>query len=265
MSVFVSHASEDDLTVDRIYRLLAAADIEAWVDHLHIDGGDRWNEKIDTALFHCQYGLLVISEAFLESQFCEGEWQKLHNCQKKLFIALIDQSIPPSRLPVPLNSIHCIDLHTNFEDGIAKLIRILRRQVLPIAKPPISDDPLSPSGFVGDTTVVVAPPTEKTRVKLTFNMSFKDTNPQKIDAIRQLISVALNAGIDDINIVDVSEGSLIVTIEMSSELADELLALIQENPDLFEEFELEAVETVPVVSDESYSTFYVITRRVIQL
>lgn len=63
--VFVSHATEDKPYVDPLVAKLEAEGVSVWYDRLVMDWGDDLRTKIDNGLINCNYGIVVLSKAFL--------------------------------------------------------------------------------------------------------------------------------------------------------------------------------------------------------
>jgi formylglycine-generating enzyme required for sulfatase activity len=73
-AIFLSHDSEDDR---------AASDLEAWlraggfadlfVDHLSLDVGERWDQRLREAMGGCRVVLVLVTEAWLASRWCNAE------------------------------------------------------------------------------------------------------------------------------------------------------------------------------------------------
>lgn len=225
MTIFTSHASKDDLVVDRIDAKLREMGVETWVDHRSINGGD-WNGAVVSALETCQAGLLVISANFLSSANCRGEWQRLFNDQKPVFIVSIDNSVSPAKLPPPLNTIQVTNLHTDFDAGIEKLSHAILGHVKPKGR--------------SQSSKIAA---RKKRLKLVFDIDRADEETTK--KIISFMANALEVGIEEIVIVNVEKGSLILTIELSAYLAEMLQEMLQENPDLLKAFNFQSIEALP--------------------
>lgn len=76
---FVSYAHDDDAYADPFLEALAAMlkpsktyEFQLWRD-TGILPGERWRDEIDTALEWCSLGLLLVSPAFLGSEFIASE------------------------------------------------------------------------------------------------------------------------------------------------------------------------------------------------
>ena len=75
-SIFISYAHEDESFKDQLTQhlagLKAGGRIAPWDDRC-IDGGDDWRHEIERAIEGCDLALLLLSPAFIASDFIRGE------------------------------------------------------------------------------------------------------------------------------------------------------------------------------------------------
>jgi hypothetical protein len=72
--VFISHASEDKSTVARpLAEALKRAGVRVWLDEHELKIGDSLSEKIDNGLSESQFGVVILSPAFLEKHWPRKE------------------------------------------------------------------------------------------------------------------------------------------------------------------------------------------------
>jgi len=103
-AVFLSYASEDAVTAERIAGALRAGSIEVWFDKSELRGGDAWDRRIREQIHHCRLFIAVISvhtEARDEGYF-RREWKlavdRTHDmAEKKAFIVPIVIDGTPER------------------------------------------------------------------------------------------------------------------------------------------------------------------------
>lgn len=66
---FISHASEDkDDIVRKLAEALKESGFKVWYDEFELNVGDSLREKIDIGLKNSQYGIVVISPAFVNKK-----------------------------------------------------------------------------------------------------------------------------------------------------------------------------------------------------
>lgn len=64
--IFISHASEDKVTIARpLYDALTAKGVSVWFDEAELLLGDSLRKKIDDGLAKCRYGVVILSPYFL--------------------------------------------------------------------------------------------------------------------------------------------------------------------------------------------------------
>ncbi len=130
--IFVSHATADDPTVTRIHDALEAATGQnLWVDHKDIATGDNWQAKIEWAL---QNGganfLLILSRNSYKREEVMVEWRDALLRGKRLLIAVIDD-LPLLDIPARLRILAYVDLHKDWDAGIAALTAAILGKSLP--------------------------------------------------------------------------------------------------------------------------------------
>lgn len=122
---FISHASEDKVTVGRpLYEALTSKSYEVWFDEAELHIGDSLLDKIDEGLANCRFGIVILSPRFFEKEWTQEELKGLRARQLSGGPGII--------LPVWkdvdanfLNAIHPSLAQikaANFADGIEKVV-----------------------------------------------------------------------------------------------------------------------------------------------
>lgn len=76
--VFISHASEDKLSVVRpLASLLIQAGVKVWLDETELMLGDSLRRKIDAGLAESSYGVVVLSKSFFSKEWPKKELDAL--------------------------------------------------------------------------------------------------------------------------------------------------------------------------------------------
>lgn len=76
--VFISHASEDKLSVVRpLASLLVQAGVKVWLDEAELTIGDSLRRKIDEGLSNSSYGVVVLSKSFFSKEWPKKELDAL--------------------------------------------------------------------------------------------------------------------------------------------------------------------------------------------
>lgn len=137
--VFISHSSRDESLTRQFAAGLQAEDIAVWVDYDGIEAGDRFPQRIESALEGCRAFLLLMSKAARESEWVEGETLRAMQLKRPLFIALLEE-VP---LPLYLLGRQATICYPEPEAGLKKLIKAIRRslkQAAPLAPSPDPED-----------------------------------------------------------------------------------------------------------------------------
>jgi hypothetical protein len=104
--LFVSHSSRDNFAAKALAEWLAAEgfnDIFLDLDpERGIAAGERWERALNQATLRCEAVLFLVSKAWLESRWCWKEHSLARGKNKKLFAALIDETMTIGDLPSEL-------------------------------------------------------------------------------------------------------------------------------------------------------------------
>jgi tetratricopeptide (TPR) repeat protein len=123
--VFVSHASEDDAMVNRLYEPMLAAGLTPWIDHRNgIHYGEEWETRIQEGVNQCHIGLFVLSPRSAKSKWCSVERNRILDDGKPLYVALIETT-DSKDFPIRLTAIQYADLRTDFDKTLAELIAVM--------------------------------------------------------------------------------------------------------------------------------------------
>ena len=76
--VFISHSSEDKKSIVRdLANLLNRLGVKVWFDEFSLKVGDSLTRKIDEGLKDSNFGIVVISKAFLNKKWTDYEYRSL--------------------------------------------------------------------------------------------------------------------------------------------------------------------------------------------
>jgi tetratricopeptide (TPR) repeat protein len=120
----------------------------------------------------------------------------------------------------------------------------LHERALALVEPNVSGVPASegPAQRHKKSSEEVQPQGKSSRVSLKLEMPMNKFNPDElVDLVAKLVAV----GIEDISIVNMQEGSIIVTLELPGDAAEKLVNLVEQQPELFEQFGSIKVEPTP--------------------
>jgi TIR domain len=127
--VFISYAREDSTAfVDRLEADLRQRNYVTWVDRSALEGGDKWEEEIQSALAHSDVVVLVISPKSVKSHWVGIEcWFALK--QHIPIIPIISK--PVKRISSPLEHLHQlqqIDFSESYDEALTRLDASIRLQ-----------------------------------------------------------------------------------------------------------------------------------------
>ena len=145
--VFISYVREDRDRVDRLAKDLRRHSVEVWLDRDQLRAGDRWENKIRQAIREGTFFLGCFSQAFQDK--AEGfiheelilaiEQIRRKPAETKWFIPVLLDPVPvPDRsigAGESLNSLHAVDLSTDWDLGMAKLCAAIDPKIVYQARP----------------------------------------------------------------------------------------------------------------------------------
>lgn len=121
MSVFVSHATADDIVVDYLCDFLGRAEVRVWLDHERLTAGEDWRAAIQAAMNACSCGLVVISRHSLNSNECRSEWEYLVKHGKPIYVVKLE-AVPDDRFPYRFDITQWVDLTHDYRHGVERLV-----------------------------------------------------------------------------------------------------------------------------------------------
>ena len=80
--IFICHASEDkDSVVRPLYTDLERAGFDIWYDEAEIKWGDSITQKVNWGLVHSRYGIVVLSQSFVDKKWPNREFDSVMNIE----------------------------------------------------------------------------------------------------------------------------------------------------------------------------------------
>jgi pSer/pThr/pTyr-binding forkhead associated (FHA) protein len=98
MTIFISHATEDDSFVTQLRTELHARGFRTWVDHFDIPAGENWIDVIEEALAQSLLLVLVISPNSLSSHFVRKEWGVFLAQNRRIIPLMVEECEAPMML-----------------------------------------------------------------------------------------------------------------------------------------------------------------------
>jgi hypothetical protein len=131
--VFLSHSSQDRQFANRIGEVLDAHGLPYWYSQRDVLGAQRWHDAIGEALSRCDWFLLILSPAAVDSSWVKREL--LYALEDKAFegrIVVLDyQPAAVKKLSWTLPSLQWVDFRHDFDNGCRDLLRIWGRNYRP--------------------------------------------------------------------------------------------------------------------------------------
>src|SRR5882757_851859 len=100
---FISHATQDQVFVDRFSADLRANGVDAWYSAWEIQAGDSLRSKLDEGLARCEIFIIILSKASLNRPWVQTELdaatvRKLNGKLHKIIPVKIDEcgELPPT-------------------------------------------------------------------------------------------------------------------------------------------------------------------------
>jgi hypothetical protein len=124
--VFLSHSTADASFVSGLAETLRRHGVPVWYSSTNIIGAQQWHDEIGTALRRCDWFLLVLSPASVQSMWVKRE---LHFAlQQQRFsdkiVPVLFQPCDYEQLSWVLPSFQIVDFTSLIEEGYRELLRI---------------------------------------------------------------------------------------------------------------------------------------------
>lgn len=123
--IFLSHAGQDRAFAREVAEALRRHGVPVWYSETEIQGGQRWHDEIGAALERCDWFLLVLSPAAVESMWVKRE--VLYALEEARFedkiLLLNHKPCMVRKLSWVLPQYQYIDFRADIEDGYRELLR----------------------------------------------------------------------------------------------------------------------------------------------
>ncbi|MEO6232729.1 MAG: toll/interleukin-1 receptor domain-containing protein [Ferruginibacter sp.] len=119
---------------------------DVWIDQEDIRAGSEWDLEIEKALENCDFLLFIETASSVKSENVLDEvYYALEQRKKVIPLIVVD-----SKTPYRLQRLQHIDFTTNYEKGLAQLVKELKGETSSIAYEEISNPPIStlPKPFI---------------------------------------------------------------------------------------------------------------------
>jgi hypothetical protein len=142
-SVFVSHATADGATAERLAMGLRAMGYNSWYAEWELRPGDSLVEKVHAALSVCDVLIVALSRKSVASNWVKLELSSVLMAQLSgQQVLIIPVLIETCEIPPLLAGTFYVDLRGDFEKGFLNLLDAIRAHRSEIASQPLPDDPV---------------------------------------------------------------------------------------------------------------------------
>lgn len=126
-NVFISHRVADLAPAERLAEDIERAGHKVWLDEWIIDIGDSIVQRIDEGLSGSSYLVLCYSEAGVRSPWISREWMSaLHRQLEGHDVRILPAMLTGDDAPAILADIRAADLRTDWDAGLARLLKSIR-------------------------------------------------------------------------------------------------------------------------------------------
>ena len=129
MRIFISHATEQRETAQRICAFLEAGGKKCWIAPRDISVGNNYGEEIIKGIESCDAFVLVFDKAANESQHVLREVERAVSKKLPIVVYRLDKTVPSKAMEYFLLSIQWLRPDTVSEESFGKLEEALERQV----------------------------------------------------------------------------------------------------------------------------------------
>ncbi|MEL6404987.1 MAG: TIR domain-containing protein [Chloroflexota bacterium] len=125
--IFISHATDDDIFVDRLAEELAIAGFRTWVDHQDMPPGSKWVTHLEKALSESEVMILVCSNTSMQSTYVTSEWHAFFDMKKMIIPIVIDDC----EMPPFLRTLHLVNFRNDrrWDKNVQSVVNILTTQL----------------------------------------------------------------------------------------------------------------------------------------
>ena len=122
-SVFLCHSSKDKPFVRQLAKHLVFHGLKVWLDEKEIVVGDSLSTVIESGLESCDYVIVALSKASLESGWVQKELRAAYSLElERERNVIVPVVLEKARLPLFLRDKKYADFSINFDEGLASVL-----------------------------------------------------------------------------------------------------------------------------------------------
>ena len=124
--LFISHAAADHNFLTKLSELLEDHGLQFWHSRKDIRGAQQWHDEIGAALRKCDWFLLVLSPAALQSKWVKRElaFALQYDRYNDRILPIVARQCDFAKLSWTLPSFEFVDFSRSFSNGSRELLRI---------------------------------------------------------------------------------------------------------------------------------------------
>lgn len=231
--VFICHASEDKPLVRELYNRLTQDGIDAWLDEEKLLPGQDWQLEISKAVKNSEVILVVLSsQSVKKAGYVQKEIKLALDVSREKpegTIYLIPARLDDCAVPDSLKNYHWVNLFDN--KGYERLKQALDAKIgLPQIEKPTRSIKSTVANF------------KNTQVTVILERDVIEFTPAEQASFKFALSRMVNVNPDQIRILHIASGSVILTLEMPEESAEILVSLFLQRSSLLSELLVTKVE-----------------------
>lgn len=124
--IFLSHCSADKATADQVATVLREHGLPVWYSSTNILGAQQWHDEIGAALRRCDWFVILMSEAAVNSVWVKREL--LYALQQRRYVNRITPVLVNpcdyEQLSWTLSALQMISFKPGLEAGLRELLRV---------------------------------------------------------------------------------------------------------------------------------------------
>lgn len=134
--LFISHCATDRRFVNKLTKVLDRYRIGFWYSRSHLVGGVQWFDEIGDALARCDWFVVVLSKAALQSEWVKRElvYAQRNKRYQDHIIPLVLQNCDYEKFAWTLPAIQRVDFTLDFHEGCRQLLRIWNLDYRPLVR-----------------------------------------------------------------------------------------------------------------------------------
>ena len=124
--VFLSHSSLDQEFADELAGVLRAHSVPVWYSRTNIVGAQQWHDEIGAALSRCDWFMVVLSPASVQSMWVKREliFALQQNQYQERIVPVLYQKCEFGRISWVLSSSQMVDFTQQRPEAYRQLLRL---------------------------------------------------------------------------------------------------------------------------------------------